>query len=66
MFFKDELGKQFGEWKVIAITEARKPSNRCVMWLCECVHCGAHRLIDGNSLRFKPLRCPCYKRLKWR
>lgn len=66
MFFKDELGNQFGEWKVIAKTDARKPTNGCVKWLCECVHCGAHRLIDGNTLRFNPVRCSCRKHKKRR
>lgn len=53
---KNELGKVYGDFRVIAYTDEREPSNQCVKWLCQCNVCGSTRYINGNSLRFKQVR----------
>lgn len=54
--YKDELGKVYGDFRIIAYTAQREPTNGCVKWLCECTNCGNKRYINGNNLRFKKIR----------
>lgn len=56
--YKDELDKQYGPLKVVKYTELREPSNGCVKWECQCMHCGATTYRNGNLLRFsKRVKC---------
>lgn len=57
---KNELGKRYGDWLVISYTDARERSNKCVIWECECVHCGAKHYFNGNNLRFDRYRKSCH------
>ena len=49
---KNELGKIYGDFRVIQYTTKRESTNGCVKWLCECRFCGARVLRNGNHLRF--------------
>ena len=53
---KDELNKIYSDFRVIAYSDEREPSNGCVKWLCECNVCGSRRYINGNNLRFEKIR----------
>lgn len=56
---KNELGKFYGEYLVVAYTNYRVPSNGCVIWECRCKYCGTKRYINGNHLRFGQVgKCP--------
>ena len=58
-YCKNELGKVYGDFRVIRYTDARETSNGCVKWLCECRFCGIRVLRNGNNLRFmKTTACP--------
>lgn len=56
---KNEHSHRYGDFAVISYTAEREPSNGCVKWLCECVHCGHRLLRNGNHLRFGlSIYCP--------
>ena len=65
---KNELGHRYGDYLVIAITDEREPSNKCVKWRVECIHCGHQRILNGNHLRMGTTRvCPnCRRKRRWK
>ena len=53
---KNELGNVYGDFRVIAYSDRREPTNKSVKWLCQCNVCGAQRFINGNLLRFQHVK----------
>jgi hypothetical protein len=60
---KNEIGQVYGDFKVLAITNMREPSNGCVIWKCECTRCNTIHHCNGNLLRFGHIKyCPICNR----
>lgn len=58
----NELGNQYGSYKVTACTDRRASCNGCVIWECTCVQCGTKYHFSGNDLRFHRIGpCPVCK-----
>lgn len=59
----DLAGHQYGDF--IAIERVNRAGNGGVVWRCECVYCGAEKMMNTTALRkFRGVRCKeCKKRL---
>jgi hypothetical protein len=56
----DLTGRQFGRWRVIAVSSERQGYNW--LWFCEC-SCGTTRLVSGARLRSGlSTSCGCFRR----
>lgn len=56
----DLVGKQFGEWRVLAFSHTN--ICRASMWFCRC-SCGEVRIVNGsNMISGKSTNCGCKKR----
>lgn len=62
---KNEIGNKYGRLTVLAMSDYREPSNRCIKWECKCT-CGNIVTINGNNLRFGRARScgECGKQLR--
>lgn len=62
MAFKNEIGNEYGFWKVIKKAEGiKKKSSVPAKWLCRC-KCGNEKIIDGDILRDGSSKsCGCWR-----
>lgn len=61
MGIRDLLGQKFGEWTVIAPTNARVKSSGGMIWLCRC-SCSVEREVSaGNLLNRLSTNCGCVR-----
>lgn len=50
-------GLTLGPWKVLHVEERGIAAGPTPKWQCQCVGCGAKRLVNGAQLRNKPPAC---------
>lgn len=56
---KDLTGQKFGRLTALRPTEAREPTNLCVIWECQC-DCGEIHYANSNTLQTGgTLSCGC-------
>ena len=61
MELKNEVGHNYGPWRVTELLAQRYANNGCAQFKVVCRHCGYSRSYIGNKLRFNEFAHHCHQ-----